>query len=666
MSHLPVWEEVALQGRTLSHCYQEARTRYAPEQEAYRKAAGYVKEYLPQAARDILAQAHEFLEGRMILCGTMGKPYFVGNPPRWSDNPVGDAEYVFMLNRMEHWPILLQAYYLTGDSVYAQKVVSELENWINTCPPLEISLDFSVAKPRFDAATPWRTLELGIRPTRSWNLVLQLLAGTPCFSEEIYCKMMLSLFEHAQILYHVCPVLWPRADHNHYLTECLGLLEISCLCDFMEQAPVWRKHALRELERCAENQILPGGGQIEGAPNYHNECLFQMTYSIQLARRYGFSFSRHYEDLVHSMLLRSIYTTRPDGVEVPWGDSDATPLIFRSAFCHYKAFEEPEALQIVAGAFGKEGLLCEFDHQVWSLRDAPTTAKWLSELKPTEPLIPTFLHDREFKQVMARTGWNAAADSIFFSARSPIHNDHAHIDPNAFEYFSHGFAVLPDAGRYTYREGGDRHYYKSTEAHNTLTVNGRDAFAYLGTWAYGGQQAGGILAAEQCGTFSYACGFHENYAPAVHRRALILSKDCLFVFDAVDGLSSQDIVSDYFLFDTTSCSLLPGIFRAVSPDNRLVSTLSFCGNTFSAVLPGRLSETVDHERPARRLCLTADGKNVQRILSVICCRPLQQEIAARKLSVEESADAFFLNAYVEEKMHSYHIDKSSWVITSQN
>ena len=88
MSHLPVWEEVALQGRTLSHCYQEARTRYAPEQEAYRKAAGYVKEYLPQAARDILAQAHEFLEGRMILCGTMGKPYFVGNPPRWSEIPL--------------------------------------------------------------------------------------------------------------------------------------------------------------------------------------------------------------------------------------------------------------------------------------------------------------------------------------------------------------------------------------------------------------------------------------------------------------------------------------------------------------------------------------------------------------------------------------------------
>lgn len=662
MNQLPLWEDVVCGARPAAQYYREVCERYTPERAACRKAAAYIRANLPDIERDLLAQARQFLDGQMILCGTMGKPYFVGNPPRWSENPVGDAEYVFMLNRMEHWPVLIRAYYLTDDSVYAEKVVSELEHWIDTCPPLEIASEYAVAKPRFSAATPWRSLELGIRANRSWNFVLQLLAGEPCFSEHIYRKMMLSLFQHAQILYQVCPVLWPHADHNHYLTECLGLLEISCLCDCMEQAPAWRNHALRELERCAKNQILPGGAQIEGAPNYHNECLFQMTYSIQLARRYGLSFSAQYEQLVHSMLMRSIYTTRPDGAEVPWGDSDAVPLVFRSAFCHYNAFGDTDALRLVGAAFGKEGLLREFPRQVWALQDAPATAKWLAEWNASTPALPTFLYDRACKQVMARTAWKPSGDSFFFSARSPIHNDHAHIDPNAFEYFSHGFAVMPDAGRYTYREGGDRHYYKSTEAHNTLTVNGKDAFDYLGTWAYGNQQRGDILAAEQCGDLCYACGFHENYSPAIHRRALILTAGCLFVFDAIDGLNPTDFLSAYFLFDTTQCDLMQGLFRAASPGGQLVTTLAFCGGTSATVLAGRISETMDQEHIARRLCLTADGKHAHRLLSVICCRPRESETAAQGLRITETDDAFVLYACVEDNAHAFRIDKNTWKI----
>ncbi len=665
MGHLPAWEDVVSGGLTPSQCYEQARLRYAPEQEGCRKAARYVKENLPKAAQAVIDQAQAYLDGMMVLCGTMGKPYFVGNPPRWADNPVGDVEYVFMLNRMEHWPVLLRAYYLTGDTVYAEKVVSELDNWVDTCPPLEISLDYAVAKPRFSAGTPWRSLELGIRANRSWNLVLQLLAGDPCFPVDTFRKMMLSLYQHAQILFKVCPVLWPKADHNHYLTECLGLLEISCLCDFMANAPLWRAHALREMERCARNQILPGGGQIEGAPNYHNECLFQMTYSVQLARRYGFSFSPEYEALVHSMLQRSIYTTRPDGIEVPWGDSDATPLVFRSAFCHFKAFGEYEALAEVAGAFGKEGLLREFGQQVWTLADAPAVAKRLSALEPEAPRLPVFYHDREFKQVMIRTGWEKNADSLFFSARSPIHNDHAHIDPNAFEYYSQGWAVLPDAGRYSYREGGDRHYFKSTEAHSTVSVNAKDAFAYLGTWAYGSQAMGGILAAEACGGYAYACGYHENYAPAVHRRALILAEGFLLVFDALDGLEKEDMASAWFLIDTVRADLTPGLLRAVSPDGKLIASIAFTGADAAGVLPGRLSETVDHERRARRLCLSAGGRNSQRFLSVVCCRPLEREAAAGNLSVEESGACFLLGMTVEGVRYGYRIDKGSWKITAE-
>ena len=37
------------------------------------------------------------VEGKLILAGTEKKPYFVGNPPRWAENPVLDGEYVAQL-----------------------------------------------------------------------------------------------------------------------------------------------------------------------------------------------------------------------------------------------------------------------------------------------------------------------------------------------------------------------------------------------------------------------------------------------------------------------------------------------------------------------------------------------------------------------------------------
>jgi len=663
MSALPAWGTLVSSGLTPAQSYARACARYAPEQAACRRAAQYINTHLPDAAKALLEEADQYLRGYMVLCGTMGQPYFVGDPPRWSEDPVGDAEYVFMLNRMEHWPVLLHAYYLTGRRVYADKVVAELENWIDTCPPLEISLDFAVAKPRFSAATPWRSLELGVRANRSWNLVLQLLSGDASFGVSIYEKMMASLYQHAQILYQVCPVLWPKADHNHYLTECLGLLEISCLCDFMDEAPLWRAHALRELERCAQNQILPGGGQVEGAPTYHNECLFQMTYSIRLAHRYGFAFSVRYEELVHSMLLRSIYITRPDGNCVPWGDSDATPLVFRAAFSHFIAFREYSALELVGNAFGKEGLQREFTNQIWALPDAPALAGWLQEFCPVAPTLPCFLHDVPFKQVMFRTGWVAGADSVFFSARSPLHNDHAHIDPNAFEYYSHGAAILPDPGRFTYREGGDRHYYKSTESHSTLTVNGRDAFAYRGTWAYGPQREGGILAAAQRDGFSYACGWHSNYDPAIHRRALILTSDYLVVYDEVTGLAKEDLVNCYYLFDSTACALSPDGFSALTPNGRLLTTLSFCGVQGASILAGRVSETVDHERCARRLCLTAEGAETQRFLAVLCCRDAGAPIRAQALRILPDESGTIVAFTLAGTQRRYHIDRDGWTVT---
>lgn len=62
---------------------------------------------------EILDKAKQEYNGFHVLPGTMNQPHFVGNPPQWYENPVGDEEYVWVLNRVGYWKDFIIAYVLT-------------------------------------------------------------------------------------------------------------------------------------------------------------------------------------------------------------------------------------------------------------------------------------------------------------------------------------------------------------------------------------------------------------------------------------------------------------------------------------------------------------------------------------------------------------------------
>lgn len=145
---------------------------------------------------------------------------FCGQSPKWKENPCGDYEYTYQLNRMEHWAAMCAAYSLTGEQRYADKVLEELENWLDT----------------------------------------------PGFTEALFEKLLYSVYEHCRVLYEISPRLFPAANHNQYLMENLGLLIFSCIYCDLKDAEIWKAHAIRELERCMEQQVTPCGGQRGRSP----------------------------------------------------------------------------------------------------------------------------------------------------------------------------------------------------------------------------------------------------------------------------------------------------------------------------------------------------------------------------------------------------------------
>jgi hypothetical protein len=62
---------------------------------------------------------------------------------------------------------------------------------------------------------------------------------------------------------------------------------------------------------------------------------------------------------------------------------------------------------------------------------------------------------------------------------------HAHADALSFQLWWRGRPVLVDPGTFTYEPGSDRDWFRSTRAHSTVRVDGRDQFRLWGAFRSG-------------------------------------------------------------------------------------------------------------------------------------------------------------------------------------
>jgi hypothetical protein len=568
--------------------------------------AAFLRDRAPDQVRKTLAEAELALRGLLVLPGTGDKPLFVGDPPQWAANPTGDEEYLWGLNRMFHWTTLLRAYSLTGQSRYARKVVAELSDWIERCPRPPVGPDRAAAAGNFCRVDPWRSLEAGIRMYETWPRVLEHLSGTPFLTPELLGRMAVSMHEHAEVLAEICPIFWPHADHNHYLMENLGLLSVAVLLPDLADCGRWLDQALAQLERCAAAQLTAGGGQIEGCPHYHDGCVYWFCLAIELAGQAGRELSPAYRARLGRALEYTVHTLRPSGGCVPWGDSDATDNATAPAIWWYKTTGDAGPLHMTARLTGPEAARRVALELAWVVPDVDALLRALDPAERHAPSLPLVSWQKELRQVALRTGWDREALSVFYACRSPVNNTHAHIDPAGFDFTALGRALLVDPGRYTYRNGPERRDFKSAAWHNTLTVNGREPFAYLSSWAYGPQQEGCLSNVWQQPQLLAAEAVQHNFAPAVHRRLVAIVADrVLLVLDELGDLAPGATVQVYFHFDSTAVRWDQSRLSASADFGDVDLALHAAASTAltGTLLPGQVSEHIDDRHDSLRLRL---------------------------------------------------------------
>lgn len=602
----------------------------------------------------LIARAEEAMNGMLVLNGTGPEPVFVGIPPRWEENPCGVGGYTWTMSRLKYMVTLCKAYLVTKQKRYLDKVEADLNNWLDTVPAPPVPHDYESAC-HYHGVHNWRMLELGYRMVYTWPVLISVLKSYGS-DKKLVDRLYFSAAQHAERISAGSHLLWPKQDHNHYTQEINGLLSAASMLQDDPRAEAWIAQAIDGLEHACANQLTQDGSQSEGAAEYHTAVVIDFCYSILFAQKCGRSFSPAFLSRLKNSLNFSIQTVGPDGNMLPFGDTDAalyTPI--DAALMSFLLFHDTSQLVTLRSFIDTDFILSQLSERFpWSFPDIDKLLIWLKTPLAEEDcrLLPTVTWQRQMDQYILRSGWDRNAACLFFSCHSPIHtgSNHAHMDQLGIIFGAYGKILLQDPGRYTYKDCEDRHLYKSSQVHNVPTVDGRDAFAYLGTFAYGPQNDGAITAVMNSERISSVYGYHNNYAPVkLSRAAALLDNKLLLIADTFENAQGENM-KVFFHFNSTNV-VIDGSVAATQDPGANIGIHSSLPDTEiqTELLDGRLSDVFYHDYPSRRAAYSRTAKESSETLFFIAVPFTNEDPDDLKDLKSEKGNLFF--TYHGEAFH---------------
>ena len=548
------------------------------------------------------------MQNLFIIPGSRGVRIHIGTPPRWSDSLTDDEEGLWVVNRTHYFETLSRLYLLTGKPEYAEKVLSDMENWIDTCPlgplPDENTTSEQMQEIRrfFSGLTPWRSLEVGIRMFDSWNLAYERLLHTEIMTPALHSKIAYSFYEHALVLREMSPRYWPDANHNHYIHEMLGLLLIACVFPDFNESDAWREFAIVELGRCAKAQFTEDGGQIEGSPGYHSGCLGMFFAFAEVAKNFNLELPKEILDTCRKATDYMLMATGPDGIVVPFGDTGYYNFADKLVRRYYTCFGD---LGPTAKFFGIQP-----NNEVDVIPEE-VQAK-AREYAKTAPAEDNF--QRQIDQYFARTGWTTDASHFGFMCHTPVYNGHSHIDPMTFVLYLKGDPVVVDPSYYTYRECPERKLFKSPEYHSTLTFDNKHPYEYIQRWQFGPQKEGKLRSKYHFGNVFAADASHHCYDPDYHKRlCALVGDDVFFVADDVANITGTDVRIYFHMHDPEV-----KIDGNTAKSDRILVLLP--DGMDAEVVESQRSLCTDITRPTSRIILTDKSGKSRQYLTIFTKR----------------------------------------------
>jgi len=541
-------------------------------------------ERFPAERAAIINRAERARHGRFDLLGlrdlSFGLPIDWHLEPRsgkrapldhWSKiaylNPdlAGDKKITWELNRCAHFVAFGQAYWMTGDERFAEAFVEQASAWMDANP--------------VGRGINWASsLELAFRAI-AWLWALHLLADSAALDAAFVARLLKCLIAHGR---HIEKYLSTYFSPNTHLTgEALGLLYLGVALPDLRRAAGWRDTGLRILLEQLPIHLRRDGVYFEQTTYYHRYTVDFYLHLTALAGVMNLTLPVEAEARLALALDYLMWTTRPDGRASLIGDDDGGRLIqlgaqptddFRDGLATGAAMMNRGDWKFVAGDATAETL--------WLLGPEALARFDSITAQPPSRNAQAFVESGYF---VMRDGWKKAASYALIDCG--LHGvqscGHAHADQLSFEFAAQGTTWLVDPGTFTYTgDAGMRDWFRSTAAHNTVTVDGQQQSTTAGPFAWA-QIAESVAREFFDGRgFTYFEGAHHGYErlpdPVTHRRALLLVKasdselpSYLIVRDRFDAQAAHTYAARYHFAVGCKASAQENVINATAAEKRL-------------------------------------------------------------------------------------------------
>ena len=465
------------------------------------------------------------------------------NPPDHAN-----VKQVWELSRHHHLTVLAAAWWLTGEDEYADTVARHLRSWWAQNP--------------FLSGVNWSSgIELGIRLI-SWVWVRRLLDGWPGAPE---------LFEDnedavRQVRWHQQYLAAFRSRgtsaNNHVVAEAAGQLITSCAFPWFVESDRWRIDAGRVLERELGRNTFASGVNRELAFDYHGLVTELGLLGALEAAASGHPLTRPTWQGLCRMLDVAAAVLDERGRAPRQGDSDDGRALVLDA---------PEANRwaslLASGA-------AIFGAAPWWPPHAPGVtsavlgafAPPVSEVMARSAVRPSHFADAGMTILRTPPG---VTPEIWCRCDGGPHGylaiaAHAHADALSIEVRCGGVDILADPGTYCYHGDPEwRRYFRSTVAHNTVELGGRDQSLSGGPFLWlrhAPARTVEVVTTEDGETRRWSAehtGYRALDPPATHRRSVALNAERrrLEVVDQIETTGSPALRMAFHLGPTVGVDL---------------------------------------------------------------------------------------------------------------
>ena len=377
------------------------------------------------------------------------------------DRPT-DVKVPWELSRCQHFGVLGQAYWLTGDERFAEEFVAEVSDWIAR-NPWGFGVNWACA------------MDVALRAV-NWIWGFYFMGESRACADPVFREAFLrSLFLHGE--YVASHLEKGEINGNHYLSDGVGLVFLGVFFKETRRGLRWLEMGTQIVCDEITNQTSSDGVDFEKSIAYHRLVLELFLTAYLLLDRAGEPPPRHAWAQVERMLAFVAAYTKPDGLTPLIGDADDGRV---QKLGGQRLNDHRYLLAAGAALFGRADFKRAaghfWDEAFWLLGPEGAARYDACRQSADAPVSQPFGDGGFF--VLRNESAHLIVDCGEVGMRG--HGGHGHNDCLSFELWMNGANLITDCGAYLYSASREwRNRFRGTAFHNTIQVDGEELNRFI-------------------------------------------------------------------------------------------------------------------------------------------------------------------------------------------